>query len=111
VTTPFPDDREVAHFEETLMSAHSIVPANTRKVAPKVAWGALASLVATAVLTTVAGAIKSGQLVEGLPNPLAGIIAGVLTSAATALAGYLAPHQARLGEANPVDHDPYGVAE
>lgn len=90
------------------MPAHAALPANTRKMAPKVKWGALASLVATAVLTTVAGAIKTGQIIEGLPNPIAGIIAGVLTSAATALAGWLAPHQARVSEYAPIDHDPYG---
>lgn len=93
------------------------LPANTGVIAPKVKWAALAGAVVSAVLTALVGAASNTDIVQGLPDWAAVLLAALAGGGFPGLAGYLAPHQDRYPPGNPnsgnlsttaTDEDYYG---
>jgi hypothetical protein len=78
------------------------LPANTKKMAPKVKWSALVAALVGLLLPGIPTILADQSIVSGLPGwvmPLIGVITGGVLPA---LAGYLAPHQPRQGDSVPI---------
>lgn len=85
-----------------------IEPADTKVMAPKVKWSALWSALAAIILAAIPGLLDNRDIIEGVPDWLTALAAGLGTGSAAGFAGYRAPHQPRAGDSASMGGYPAG---